>query len=152
MLSSSDISDLFLNLDGKEPEDCLEIIYNASEVSTTEYKTLQEIILKQDSGIELYNIEDKVLNNFIKNYTNAVNKKLKSVKEADLIGLTNVIANIRKKAPTEFLGLANQLIDNHINTNRFNNMAPNSHRTLKNKLEEAFNKKTTVENYYNSRY
>lgn len=152
MLSSSDISDLFLNLDGKEPEDCLEIIYNASEVSTTEYKTLQEIILKQDSGIKLYNIEDKVLNNFIKNYTNAVNKKLKSVKEADLIGLTNVIANIRKKAPTEFLGLANQLIDNHINTNRFNNMAPNSHRTLKNKLEEAFNKKTTVENYYNSRY
>lgn len=152
MLSSSDISDLFLNLDGKEPEDCLEIIYNASEVSTTEYKTLQEIILKQDSGIELYNIEDKVLNNFIKNYTNAVNKKLKSVKEADLIGLTNVIANIRKKAPTEFLGLANQLIDNHINTNRFNNMAPNSHRTLKNKLEEAFKKKTTVENYYNSRY
>lgn len=152
MLSSSDISDLFLNLEGKEPDDTLNIIYNASEVSTTEWKTVEEIIQKQESGIELWEIEEKVLNNFLKNYISAVNKKLKSVKEADLIGLTNTIADIRKKAPTELIGVANKLIDKHINTNRAKNMAPNSHRTVRNKLEEAFNKKTSVEDYYKNRY
>ena len=152
MLSSSDISDLFINLDGKEPDDTLNIIYNASEVSTTEWKTVQEIVMKQESGIELYEIEEKLLSNFLSNYKAAVNKKLKSIKEADLIGLTNTIADIRKKAPTELIGVANRLIDNHINTNRTKNMAPNSHRTVKNKLEEAFNKKTSIEDYYRDRY
>ena len=141
MLSSSDISTLFIDLEGKQPDDTLNIIYNSSEVDTAEYRAFRDIVEKKLSNQTLYEVESKVYNNLVHNYINAVDKKLQSVQANDLIGLTRTISDIRKLAPMELIGVANERIDHYLNNKRTSGMTNNSHRVIKDKLEHALNNK-----------
>ena len=153
MLSSSDISTLFIDLEGKEPDDTLNIIYNSSEVDTAEYRAFRDIVEKKLSNQTLYEVESKVYNNLVHNYINAVDKKLQSVQANDLIGLTRVISDIRKLAPMELIGICNERIDYHLNHKRTSGMANNSHRVIKDKLDHALNNKlSSASELYRDRY
>ena len=141
MLSSSNIEDAFLEFNGKAPEDLINRIYNSAEVGTTDWKTFADIVEKKECGLELYNIEQRLYENVIRNYAEAVEEQLRKVQANDLIGLTRTISDIRKLAPTELIGICNERIDYYLNNKRTSGMANNSHRVIKDKLEHALNNK-----------
>lgn len=141
MLSSSNIEDAFLEFNGKAPEDLINRIYNSSEIGTTDWKTFAEIVMKEESGLELYSVEQRLYNNVIRNYAEAVDEQLRKVQANDLVGLSRVISDLRRKSPTELIGICNERIDYHLNHKRTSGIANNSHRVIKDKLEHALNNK-----------
>ena len=141
MLSSSNIEDAFLEFNGKAPDDLINRIYNSSEVGTIDWKTFAEIVMKEESGIELYSVEQRLYQNVIRNYAEAVDEQLRKVQANDLVGLSRVISDLRKKSPTELIGICNERIDYYLNNKRTSGIANNSHRVIKDKLEHALNNK-----------
>lgn len=153
MLSSSNIEDAFLEFNGKAPDDLINRIYNSSEVGTMDWKTFAEIVMKEESGIELYSVEQRLYNNVIRNYAEAVDEQLRKVQANDLVGLSRVISDLRKKSPTELIGICNERIDYHLNNKRTSGIANNSHRVIKDKLDHALNNKlSSAQELYRDRY
>ena len=148
------IEDIFLDYQGKDlPEQLLERLGEAKELETEDYKTLEEIISKKARGEqEMFSIEETIYNNYYTNLRRAVQEKLAGLKPLQIIETSKALTDIKKATPEFSRAVVDEEIRKWQNKRLGGNTSPNSFRNLNNKLDDAFNKKTSVEDYYKNRY